>query len=338
MMAPGATTSFPFGVLSHQTKDQVYLLQRGLIFTSPWVANESTRISASILLTAKGDPFELTVDERTDTFQAVAVKPLITRRLRAENVAFVSVCVTPNHRLFRRFRGIGASGLAALPRDAFRRFDRLLELAYQGHLSIEDAAQLFDDFVSVAAQHLPKSGRTDPRIERAIELLDIHPSQPLQELAQAIGLSYDRMSHLFADNVGISLRSYQLWQKLRIVGSLIGSGRSLTDIALAAGFTDSAHLSNAWQKCYGAPPSYFLYSDTVELRSQCQSAQPSATSNRSRYVQRPRIETTVAQTKEPCFCQSCGALLPPAAVTPSRATPNVADIAPRTVSQPETVA
>jgi AraC-like DNA-binding protein len=34
-----------------------------------------------------------------------------------------------------------------------------------------------------------------------------------------------------------------------------GSGRALTEIALASGFTDSAHLAKVWMRCYGASPS-----------------------------------------------------------------------------------
>ncbi len=40
---------------------------------------------------------------------------------------------------------------------------------------------------------------------------------------------------------------------------------SLTEIALAAGFTDSAHFSNAWLKSFGGSPTHFFCNERVEV-------------------------------------------------------------------------
>lgn len=42
---------------------------------------------------------------------------------------------------------------------------------------------------------------------------------------------------------GMSLRDYKSWQKLQRVFHLLHSKHSITEVAHAAGFTDSAHLS-----------------------------------------------------------------------------------------------
>jgi AraC family transcriptional regulator of arabinose operon len=268
-MTAAATAAYPFGVLSAHMKDQMYLVRRGHVFTSPWVVSETTRFSASILLTAKRAPFEMSVAGRQDRYQAVAVKPLIKRHLRAEDVRLVSIGISPSHRHYRRFRVLGCPGpgYLALPRDAYTDFDPALEAAYNGELTIDEAQQLFEDVVNLTVTFFPSLKHADPRIEHALDMLQEKPHYPLTELAAATGLSYDRMSHLFADAVGLPLRSYTLWQKLRVASSLFHRGMTLTEIAIAAGFTDSAHLSNAWLKAYGASPSYFIHSDCVEVRA-----------------------------------------------------------------------
>lgn len=269
MTGPVTITTPPFGTLAAQTKDQLYLIGRGYVFTSPWVVTEASCFSASITVALDQTPFELSVAGCSDLHRAVARKPLITRKLRAENVRLFSVGISPNHAQYHRFRGIARPGHLALPRDAYACFDAAFERAYTGKLTVSEATRLFDDVIHTTVRYLPKARPADARIERALEMLRQNPNYPLTQLAAAVGLSYDRMSHLFADSVGLPLRSYLLWQKLHTVASLLGSDLTLTEIALAAGFTDSAHLSNAWQKAYGTSPSYFFYSGCVNIHSIC---------------------------------------------------------------------
>jgi AraC-like DNA-binding protein len=254
-----------FGALSSTMKDYLYLIEVGFIFTSPWVRTQATvRRSATILLTAGRAPFEVKIGDSATQYQAVGIKPLVVRGVRAENVKLVSVQFGPVHPQFRAFRGIPAPGALPLDRDAFAQFDETLEAAYQGKLPIEEAPQLFEGIVAATARHLPKVKPADPRVERAMELLSDNANRPLDELASAVGLSYGRMSQLFAETVGISLRSYQLWLKVRNAIMLIPSGRKLTEIAHLAGFTDLAHLSRIYKQAYGAPLSYFLNANYVQ--------------------------------------------------------------------------
>ena len=87
----------------------------------------------------------------------------------------------------------------------------------------------------------------------------------MEELASCNNLSYDRMSHLFADDLGISIRSFQVWVKLQRALLGIRHGQSLIELAELAGFSDAAHLSRVYKQVYGAPPSYFYFSGNVKL-------------------------------------------------------------------------
>jgi AraC-like DNA-binding protein len=89
----------------------------------------------------------------------------------------------------------------------------------------------------------------------------------MADLSAAVGLSYFRLSHLFTNAIGISLRNYLLWQKLHKVPALHTVGMPLGAIAKKTGFTDAAHLAHTFRDMFGAPPSYFLSSDSVRVSS-----------------------------------------------------------------------
>lgn len=249
----------PYGALAHQVKDNSYIMRCGFIYTSPWVVTAHTvRHPAAILLTAKHAAFELSVNGVKRSYQAVAIKPVTARGLSARDVMLVSIHIHPNHPHFRLFRAIRDAGILVLDRSRYTAFDPALEAAYRGSLDLGEATRLFEDIVATTIRCLPKVKKTDSRVERAIALLQQDPAYPLTELAATLGLSYDRMSHLFSETVGLPLRSYQLWQKAYNAAFLFDSGRPLTDIAHAAGFSDSAHLSRIFQNSYGISPSYFI--------------------------------------------------------------------------------
>jgi AraC-like DNA-binding protein len=254
------------GRLSRAMKDHLYLMDAGLLFTSPWVVSEAVvRRYATIMLTARAAPFEVRVADRAPHYQALAIKPLTERSVRAEDVRLLSVQLNPMHPHFRRFRAIPAPGVFALERAAFAELDDAMDAAYCGQLSLAEAQALFDALINIAIRYLPKVKPVNPRLERAIELLHENPVCPLEELAAATGLSYGRTSQLFAETVGISLRSYQLSQKIYRALLLLPSGKKLTDIARATGFTDLAHMSHVFQQATGAPLTYFMNKDYVRI-------------------------------------------------------------------------
>jgi AraC-like DNA-binding protein len=247
-------------------KDHLYLLTHGVIYTSSSVATKATsRSSGCILLTAQRDPFEVTFGEQTSQHTALAVRPLQERGLRAENCQLVSIQVHPTHREYRRFRAIASPGCQQLDRDAYAAVDDLLQSAYQGQLGIRQAHELLEKVIAITVRYLPHVRTRDPRSEVIHKMLQEKWNCQLSELAGALGISQDRMSHVFTKVVGLPWRSFQLWQKVSAVGSALGSGRRLAEIASSAGFSDAAHLSNTWHQAFGAAPSRFFNHDVVQV-------------------------------------------------------------------------
>jgi AraC-like DNA-binding protein len=269
--SPPAQERLPrFGALADRVKDQLVLLEDGFLYASPWVVSETARFSASIVLTVADDAaFEFSSGGPAEPCQAVATRPYGERRLGARGVPIVSIGMSPNHPSYRLFRSIGDSGSMSLPRALFSGFDGDLLALYEGRSSLAESQALFDAVVAAVVQQLPspRSRDNDPRIRRVLRMLHGDPAAGLDALAAASGLSYDRMSHLFIEEVGLPLRSYQLAQKMHLATQLVGSGLSLTGIAVAAGFTDSAHFSKVWLKAYGGSPTHFFCNDRVEVKT-----------------------------------------------------------------------
>ncbi|HRD65624.1 MAG TPA: AraC family transcriptional regulator [Candidatus Competibacter sp.] len=97
----------------------------------------------------------------------------------------------------------------------------------------------------------------DSRIQRAIQLMkeDLTHSYSMNELAEHVNLSPTRLVHLFKEEVGVPIRRFRQWHRMRVVAALIAQGDTLTEAALGAGFADSSHFSRAFRNMFGITPS-----------------------------------------------------------------------------------
>jgi len=95
----------------------------------------------------------------------------------------------------------------------------------------------------------------DGRILRAMALLRETPElrMRLVHLSTAVALSPSRLSHLFREQVGLPIRRFLLWLRLREALSAVARGESLTTAAHAAGFSDSAHFTRTFRRMLGIP-------------------------------------------------------------------------------------
>jgi AraC family transcriptional regulator, arabinose operon regulatory protein len=247
-----------YGVLSWLQKDNIYWFgDRGFLFTSPWVVTERTvRYHATLLLTASGEPFELEVGGRTRRLEAAILAPLTPRGLCTRDLGQISVHIGIRHPRFADFRRISRPGALALDRNAFRRFDRELLRSYEGRLAPAEARRLFEGLIAVAVARLPAPGPVDPRWELVQTLLSESPTLRLTEVAQKLEVSLPTASAIFNQAIGLPLRAYHYATRCDRAAKRLLSGATLTQLALDAGFTDSAHFTRSWQRSFGQPPSY----------------------------------------------------------------------------------
>ena len=254
------------GASADVARSHLYSFGRGrLLCTFPAIrtVRPLRRCSAQVLLTLRDKPFSLTVKGCSDCYQAAVIQPRVPRTCTATQ-AGINVQIDPSHPQFPRFRRIGAGGVLALNRETFRRLDARMELAYRGKLGIGAAAELADSILDLVLSELPEIDPLDRRVERVVKLLEANPHCPLRLLAAEVGLSYYRLSHLFVEQMGISLREFHLWRKVHAAMKLL-SEMSIAEAARRAEFADASHLSHAFQKLHGWTPSFFFGGEYVKI-------------------------------------------------------------------------
>lgn len=78
----------------------------------------------------------------------------------------------------------------------------------------------------------------------------------LKSIAQEVGLSAYHVCRLFRRATGMRLQQYRLRLRLReALAEVVGSKRSLTDIALDAGFSSHSHFTDIFRHEFDATPS-----------------------------------------------------------------------------------
>lgn len=123
---------------------------------------------------------------------------------------------------------------------------------------------LFDggeDILAAPSKEPQNYVELDFRIENCIlEIHDnLHCSElSIKQLSDVSYLSESRLSHLFKEVMGISIRQYILWNKIRLAVMQSEKGESLTAAAHAAGFVDSSHFNKAFYNMFGASPYFSL--------------------------------------------------------------------------------
>jgi AraC-like DNA-binding protein len=99
-----------------------------------------------------------------------------------------------------------------------------------------------------------------PHVISALAYLDsgLHGRPRLDEAARAACISPSRLTHLFSQQVGIPFRRFVLWLRLRRAAEHAWAGSSLTEAAIAAGFSDLPHLTRVCKSTFGVTPAAIL--------------------------------------------------------------------------------
>ena len=120
-------------------------------------------------------------------------------------------------------------------------------------VALEAYADRLIGSLSPGLPHRPLS----PYVVAALEYLEcaLQGRPRLVEAARAAQISPSRLTHLFSEQVGIPFRRFVVWLRLRRAAEHAWSDETLTEAAVAAGFSDMAHLSRVCRSMFGVSPS-----------------------------------------------------------------------------------
>jgi AraC-like DNA-binding protein len=122
----------------------------------------------------------------------------------------------------------------------------------------EDAHKVVEQLIFGEADlgSRPKSS-VDPRIIRVTDLIKstVRENLSIEELAQRVHLSESRLTKLFRSQVGIPITRYRLGYRVFVGYVYLALGYSVTEAALASGFSSTAHFSRCFTESIGIQPS-----------------------------------------------------------------------------------
>ena len=121
-----------------------------------------------------------------------------------------------------------------------------------------------------ANEQANQQSEAQQKIIKVIELIRGDPlsNKPADALAQQAGLSTSQMNRWFKRFTGVPVRRYRLWHRLFVTANLMAFGKTLTEAAHTAGFSDSSHLNHTFRSMLGMAPSFvFQRSDRLRIFS-----------------------------------------------------------------------
>ena len=131
-----------------------------------------------------------------------------------------------------------------------------------GNKSEDDIVLLVESIFQELKVNRVRQQEDDKRISELVD--EIHSGKRLDmnvsDIAYSMALSVSRLEHLFKDLTGMRLKNCLLMGKLRVAYQLTLQGKSITEAAMSAGFSDSAHLAATAKKTTGISISNFHHS------------------------------------------------------------------------------
>jgi len=222
------------------------------------MANRPHRhISASWLVGLDGD-FRLQVNGQWRTTCAALVAPDVEQSLDPGSTRMWCAQLDPDTRYWRRIRHHlqgQASVDVALPDSLISRIPLT---------SCADA----DGFLRSAMELLGEDEAVlDPRVQSVCDYLRAELPERLDVagLAQGVGLSASRLSHLFRQQTGVPMRRFLLHIKMNRVLAQWELGKSLSRLATEAGFYDQPHFVRTARSMFDALPSEYVTTDWFRI-------------------------------------------------------------------------
>jgi AraC family transcriptional regulator, arabinose operon regulatory protein len=270
LFAVNDTRSALISALPRTTPASLFMFDDRIVWASTgFVGGETTRPTCALLLGVYRN-LAVTAARRTLHARAVLVGPNVARKLNAEQAGFYSLSLDPAHKACRWLR------------DEILRGRRLLDLSAKlGPAETAAVAAAIEQTQDCAASlrlserllahffpGISAAPEIDPRVQRAAAWLRTHvpPRPDMRRLGAICQLSASRLTHLFTQELGVSIRTYLLWVKMCKAIELLALNQSITEVSAAIGFADSAHLNRVLRTYYSTVPSFIANRALVQMQ------------------------------------------------------------------------
>lgn len=238
-----------------------YLWPGQLLLAAPALHNDLHRhVGASVLIGLE-QPFRLGVASEVVETRLALLGPELRHWLQAD-APIVVLRLDPDQPLYRRELRPALEGQTwrCPPLDTLAdTLPALSSLAAQPP-SCEDAARLCLRVLIALRGPRAEGPPLDPRVAELVARLRsaLPDAVSSSALATRVGLSTSRLTHLFKQETGVTMRRFVLALRLQEAVKRWRADRTLTHLAHELGFADLAHLSQAGRAYIGIAPSTLI--------------------------------------------------------------------------------
>lgn len=243
---------------------QIYLWDQRTLYIGPLSEPLNLSQGAATLLVSLDKPVAFQTPEMKTPLecQSLLLPPGLNISINTKEAIIANCNLDPMGADFAAFseqmqNTLGHVQYGLIEEDFFR--DKYLSI-YENQLNTESAYEALNSLIVFAEERQLIPHKIDPRILSVVEKIktNVDDNLSIESLAESINLSVPRLVQLFKIQTGIPVRRYRLWHRLYVTAIRIGEGYSLTDAAVAAGFSDSAHFTNTFKAMLGMAPTSFI--------------------------------------------------------------------------------
>lgn len=254
----------PNGVTIYYWPCSLILLAPSLLLDRP------TSPLCATLRIACGKPYLIEVGGRQLETRASLVAPgAVRNRLLALESDIALFYIPVEAASLRKVKALLESEeLLDFPIERFEHLLPTIRRAAGEGLPPAEARALMDAVIeAMIGERLPAPAALNPRIVQVLGLLDRLPLNEISSelLCGQVHLSPSRLRSLFKQEVGFTIQQYARWLAVWRASLAWRQGRSLTEVAMEAGFYDLSHVDHAFNEVFGINPTNVIDPHFVRL-------------------------------------------------------------------------
>lgn len=225
-----------------------------IVFVSNHVdATEHSHCVLQIFLSFD-EPLQVSVEGESICGKCIIINKNVQHKFSCNNTTYLSILIEPCSNFAKELiKKIDGNYLI---------YNKEIECIQQKAYAIINTndKEKYLDFVSEFANYLGINRSAHVLDERIVKLLEKLQTcdcydHTIENLAKEVCLSPSRLSHLFAEQIGVPLKSYVQFHQLERAFTAILNGKSITDSAMLAGFNSPSHFAATVKKWMGMPVS-----------------------------------------------------------------------------------
>ncbi|MDF1780005.1 MAG: helix-turn-helix domain-containing protein [Alcanivoracaceae bacterium] len=211
-------------------------------------------VAASVLIGLDG-PINIQIEGEWHLLDGAIVAPEIEQALDSQGQRTLIIHLDPDEPLWQHFKcALNTAGHAPLSITAENIAD-LEQCAEQQN--IHQAEEWLEQLAQTVSHNKDDKASLDPRITAVTQYLRTHLPERLElaTLADMANLSGSRLTHLFKQQTGVTLRRFLAHLKIQQALYRWQPGMQYAELAALAGFYDQPHLVRTAREMFDAMPS-----------------------------------------------------------------------------------